>query len=267
MKKESLERLRYLVESIDGTVHTAGYAERGYNEPKSGVICLGNWNKDRDWRQNIDLHTEKNGILRQLARYTTVAFEWEDEWAECCECGKLVRTKPDSYSWMRYYWDSDDGAVCGDCVTEHPEEYLRYLEDNPRSCETLGLDLEGLGYVKYGDEDEHFENGLYGGQRDDPQVIAKSLRGRGISRFIFNLDGVGQFDMDFTVWIHKDEVGKLTGTVESKGVDPAEMCKKALSNLEFPSGEGIKYAEIDCSTGTAKTRLVSNEEFINGIGK
>lgn len=45
------------------------------------------------------------------------------------------------------------------------------------------------------------------------------------------------------------------------------MNEKALSNLEFPQGEGIKYAEIDLSTGTANTRLVSNEEFIRGIGK
>jgi hypothetical protein len=38
-----------------------------------------------------------------------------------------------------------------------------------------------------------------------PAQVAKELRAKGISRFLFNIDDVGQFDSHWSVYVHEDE--------------------------------------------------------------
>jgi hypothetical protein len=42
-------------------------------------------------------------------------------------------------------------------------------------------------------------------RNDDPHKVAKELRAKGISRFLFNIDDVGQFDSHWSVYVHEDE--------------------------------------------------------------
>lgn len=64
-----------------------GYAEPGYDEPESGVIAFGNWNKishydeaNRKWIADDDIMPRLGNILED--RYD-VMLEWEDEWMWC----------------------------------------------------------------------------------------------------------------------------------------------------------------------------------------
>ena len=224
-----------------------GYAEPGYDEDCQ--VATGNWNSSRETRRRwpnkfpdfltppkvgadaVDEYTDNTmpriaAILEKL----WVKMEWEDEWASCDGCYKLVRTQPDSYSWTPSYWMDDCGLYCEACVLDDPEGYLKYLDGNPEVANTLNLDLEPHGYRKI---DADFENGLYGGQSDDPEVIADSLRELGVERFIFDIDGVGQFDCDFSVWVHESEWEKTVSwldptEIESKGADPAVAMQAAL---------------------------------------
>ncbi len=196
-----------------------GYAEPGYD----GEVALGDWNPLSHGKVIPKEHLTMprvGAILEKLG----VELEWEDEWTACGECGKLVRTSPDSYGWTRSYWESEEGAVCQDCVLEDPAGYLEYLESNRNTANTLDLDLESQGYRQV---PESYENGLYGGQSDDPSLIAESLEKLGIGRYIFEIDGVGQFDLSFSVWVHKTEYHKLA-EIESQGVDPAIAMRAAL---------------------------------------
>lgn len=229
-------------------LHYDGYAEPGYDDPKSGLIATGNWNPSQrlervwpvdtpDWLkfsnqegkdklQRVEDYTmSRIGVI--LGKLGTV-LEWEDEWCACSECNKLVRTEPDSYSWTRSYWLQDGiGLYCQDCVKDDPEDYLEYLEGNSNAANTLDLNLEEQGYQKI---DEEYENGLYGGQCDNPHKIAESLGKLGINRFIFDIDGVNQFDTSFSVWVHKSEYHKFDpDKIESKGPDPAHAMRDALA--------------------------------------
>lgn len=239
-------------------LHFEGYAEPGYNDPESGLITTGNWNPSG----KDNTMPRIGAILEKLG----VELEWEDEWCECSECGKLVRTQPDSYSWTRSYWLHDGiGLYCQDCVLDDPEVYLEYLEGNPKTANTLDLDLGGQGYVKTEGE---YENGFHSRQNDDPEVIAKSLRKLGINRFIFEIDGTGQFDIAFSVWVHKSEYSKLDSTeIDSEGVDIAAAMQTALQDasakLTLLDGPGVKVAKCHLD-GTATAKLVSEQDFIDG---
>ncbi|MCP4900008.1 MAG: hypothetical protein GY906_23820 [bacterium] len=117
---------------------------------------------------------------------------------------------------------------------ENPEAYLEYLEGDPRRALTMDLDLEQCDYVHL---DEEWEHGLHEGQADSPETVAESLRKLGVERFIFAIDGVGQFDCHFSVWVHESEVPKVIGrdSLESvpPGPSPAEKCKRALQEASI----------------------------------
>ena len=263
-------------------LHCEGYAEPGY-DPDTEMIATGDWNSQTVRRRVYDKPipgwlTVKNpnetfehvdntmpriaAILEKLG----VALEWSDEWCDCSGCSKLFRTQPNSYSWMASYWLHDGiGQYCQDCVLDDPEDYLEHLEGNPRTANTLNLDLEVHGYrhVK-GD----YENGLCGGQCDDPHKIAESLEKLGIGRFIFEIDDVAQFGLSFSVWVHESEYDKLDpDEIDSKGDDPARAMESALKSasvqLATLDGPGVRVAKCNAD-GTATVKLVSQQEFIDG---
>ncbi len=235
------------------------YAEDGYLDPESGVIAVGDWNEYAG-------ATIMPRLSRALDRLG-IPCEWCDEWADCYECGGLVRVRPDSYCWQPSYIEDDGALVCKECVD--PEKVLRDLEGRSSRCLTLdNIHPEDHGYVRGCEED--YEHGFYGGQNDSPEAIGQDLKSQGIKRFLFRLESQGQFDVDFSVWVHESEAHLLTKEPVGKtDIDPAEGLKLALQAASRATselkGEGIRYATCDSSTGTAKARLVSPEEFIQGI--
>lgn len=160
-----------------------GCVEPGYDDKP---VALANWN-------NIP---EK---VYKALEFMGYSCEWGDEWGYCCDCYKAFRTSPDSYGWQQYYaWIGDCDVVCGDCIKNNPEEYLEMLENNPKKCDTLYLDLESLGYELMEDD---FENGLHPGQNDNPVEILEKYKSKYPNgKFIFRLDGTGQFDIEFSIY-------------------------------------------------------------------
>lgn len=252
---------------------TEGYAEPGYTEPASGVICLGNYNNISHWeektRQSVnddDTPGRVAGLLEKLG----IELEWSDEWLTCEDCGKLVRCQPNSYQWQRSYWDSEGcGCYCVECVKATPQGYLEYLEGHESRCDTMDIDLGQHGYAKL---EGDYQNGWHGGQDADPKVIAKSLRELGIKRFIFKLDQASQFYIEFSVYVHKDELATLDldkwEHAKKSGPDPVEGLKKALREATIQHaqvlGEGGAVVTKCYTDGTAETRRVSPQEFIDG---
>lgn len=224
----------------DGTItYAAEYAEPGYSSPKKGIL-FANWNPD------------PLGRVSKLAEKAGYEIEWSDEWTTCTGCNKAVRTSPDSYGWTRSYWDTDDGdTLCRECVLADPESYLESLEGDARKAETIGVDLDAHGYRKL--NTDSYENGWHPGQNDSPEVVAKSLKARGVERFLFKIDDVGQFDVRFSVYVHEDEQPLLADTEpESKlPYDPGTEMGKALR------GEHSDHY-------TMTTRTLTPEEFISG---
>ena len=235
-----------------------GYSEPGYDDPERGVY-FGDWNG-------------KGGDeLVKVIEACGAAIEWSDEWYNCGDCHKAVRTSADSYCWTQSYVLVDGcEIVCHECMEDDDakREYIEQeLEGEPTKADTLGWDLEDLGYVQM---DENFQTGLYGGQCADPHKIAAALRERGISRFVFQIDSTGQFDLRFSCWIHEDETpegGVTLAYSEANGSDPVVAMKAAMQDasakMSALSGDGVKVATCN-PDGTADVRMVSNEDFIAG---
>lgn len=158
------------------------YAEPGYSNPEKAIL-FNNWNY---FSADVTDLLEKYGY----------SIEWEDEWSTCEECGKAVRTSPDSYGWQPSYFIMNDCELfCKDCVPM--DEYLESLEDKPTRALNDHVNPADYGYVKL---EGDFENGFHPGQNANPREIYKRLHDAGHKRLLFNIDSVGQFDMYFSIW-------------------------------------------------------------------
>lgn len=249
----------------------SGYAEPGYSDPDSGVICVGNWN---DVSRYVDgkCETVDNTMprLAGLLERMGAELEWCDEWTCCGDCGKIVRMSADSYHWTASYVDVEGDVLCMDCVTNDSsamEEYLKHMEGDENNAVTLDVDLSEYGYVEVLGSLEH---GFHPGQDANPKVIVKKLNDLGVTRIVFKVDSVGQFDMRFSVHVHKDEVAHAVELTEADCMGPsvsealARGLREAVVEMQkLPDDEGIKYAQINGDS--AKVRLVTPEEFIEGI--
>jgi len=252
-------------------INMNGYSEPGYDNP-SGLIASGNWNTINKWVDGIPVIKDDTLVrVATLLERLGVDLIWSDEYDSCVECAKVFRTSPDSYGRTRSYVDTEDGRYCHECVSEDPESFLEDFENDPRKAWTLDyeISLEDNGYVKVNEEE--YCNGLHHGQTDNPEKIAIALRSQSIERFIFAIDSIGQFDMDFSVYVHESEVSKLNreelDNADIAGPDPEEMFKKAMKSPGMKrSSDGIVYNKIDLSDGSVESRVLSPQEFIEGIG-
>ena len=241
--------------TIDGVCR--GYAEPGYTEPTHPFVFCGNWNRKAPGRNHIVTLIEAAGG----------ETEWSDEWTECDECNKIVRTSPDSYSWRRSYWHNEGTGecICEGCTVKYRmEEYVAALTGNDSAADTFDVDFDEHGYTRL---DAEFERGLHQGQADSPAKISKLLEASGVTDYIFSLDRAGQFDIRFSVWVYKDQwvpglLSDLSGCRDE--ISPAQYAEAALRNIPAPTGTGIHLTSIDTLTGTTSTRTVSPEEFIAG---
>lgn len=167
------------------------YIEPGYSTDKDFIV-VGNFNPT-----DFDKPGDFGRVCNMLERIAEL--EWCDEWDTCSECGKLLRTKPDSYCWTRSYHYYDYGSLeCMDCID--PEEYLEDINNNPRKAITLDIDPTEYGYEKYNGT---FENGWHPGQTDDPVKILEHVQDKGYKDCVFKIEGVGQFDIHFTAYVRR----------------------------------------------------------------
>jgi hypothetical protein len=108
---------RCMLEDIQ--LHTQGYAEPGY---EGEVAATGNWNNITSWDEKTrDMRTVSN-LPSRLARVLErlgVESEWSDEWITCYDCGKLLRTQPDSMWWKPSFTYDDNGAYCLSCARKN----------------------------------------------------------------------------------------------------------------------------------------------------
>lgn len=85
-----------------------GYAEPGYEQPRCGVL-FADWNK---LPRGLDSILERAGY----------AVEWSDEWTMCYDCGKALRTQPDSFCWTPAYVEQDESILCRECAGDEDED-------------------------------------------------------------------------------------------------------------------------------------------------
>ena len=183
-----------------------GYAEPGYTDSDVGVV-FANWNNvtryDRDTGERTTVDATPERMLRMFEA-AGAEVEWSDEWSTCCDCGKAVRTSPDSYCWTQSFSILNDcELVCSDCIQADPQSLIDELSDNPHSADTMGI-VSGLdGWHEVSADNE---TGFHPGQDDKPADVLKALHAHGLSGIVFSVDSVGQFDAHWSAWAHEDNI-------------------------------------------------------------
>lgn len=194
------EKLNKLLEYMDRKgIHYdyyTGIAEKGYDDQE--MICA-NWNNN----ERIGVWIEKH--------FPDIELSWDDEWTNCSNCYKAVRTLPDCYSWTpSYLWASDCEILCLDCATEWPEDIIDHYKNDyymaivPDFYPTL---IEH-GFICYSPDEycQRFETGWHPGQTDDPKKVAKDIEENLPDYdYIFKIDSVGQFDTHWSVFLRRKD--------------------------------------------------------------
>ena len=209
----------------------SGCAEPGYDDIP---VLAADWNGP-SISGNSD-YTHKNGkqelTNRGRERYrlyklggfinnffgSDVSTEWDDEWTSCGECGKAIRTNPDSYSWEPNFVQSDWGFVCADCASE--DDLADYTNTTDRAIPSWMRGIaDKAGFICALDDPyfsascKRFQTGFHPGQNDTPQEALKELFDLCESKdffkskydYLFAITGKGQFDLSWTVLIRERE--------------------------------------------------------------
>jgi hypothetical protein len=139
------------------------YCEPGYRSDKPMGVLFGDWNP---------LHKpEYKGFFKALEEMFNL--DWSDEYTSCEDCGKYFRTTGDCYQWTMYGWIHDSSCLCGDCVKENPDDYIKHLKNNNSMCCMDFLNLESMGWENLNGT---FANGFFEHMHDDPKSIMQEYQ-------------------------------------------------------------------------------------------
>ena len=223
-----------LTELADGIGYPDGnvYAEPGYNAPDNGVLAVGYWSPGN---HDDDEMRERIQVLIDALTAMGCHVEYGDEWAQCGNCDRYVRTQPDSYSWRPFYSWGDGEVTCGDCLARELGN-LDTLDawtdagndgiiNNPRAAVTW-TDAAGMvraGWVQYIPDDDgrqagEYVTGWHPGQDDNPGKVYDAIRARWsdpddnpddfdtLPRVLFLIDRNDQFSTNWSAWIWGDDL-------------------------------------------------------------
>lgn len=201
-----------------------GYAEPGYPTDPSAVIVFGNWNprsvegvtdpraphgSDNDrWGSKDNRVTMPCRLFDALER-VGAECEWSDEWSQCSDCYRAVRTTENSYSWRPSYAWFDGGISCHECLIGCGEDALAgfgvgeysYVND-PSKCVAWcePSHVESFGYVKW--NEQTYESGWHPGQDDKPEAIFAEIKAaHPDASVVFLLDDSSQFYIRFSAYV------------------------------------------------------------------
>jgi hypothetical protein len=99
------------------------YTESAEPGDSDGMHIAGNWNNVDKWNKETnkrDLVSDLPSRLCDIFEKMGIEIEWSDETTGCTECGKMVRTKPDCYSWQPSFVICDGKILCHECIESDP---------------------------------------------------------------------------------------------------------------------------------------------------
>lgn len=204
------------IENLD---YSHEYAEPGYTNPRKSIL-FSNWN----------LFPRKVCDLLESAGYS---LEWEDEWTRCDQCGKALRTSPDSYQWQPSFVADESGYCCVDCLGGDDEFLSDYLDNHKRAVNITGLDLAKFGY-------HEIQCGFSVGWStcsDNPEQIMESVRARGYRNVLFQISDQSQFECGFCVWYKPCPDCKDSGWVCATRDDGRRAIERCDTCERFDSDE------------------------------
>lgn len=203
------------------TDYAGDYGEPGYssNLDEFDGILFANWNSfGWDYRQQAEWRkANPTGMMPDRwprivkALEERYELEWSDEWLVIDD--KAYRSRHDSYGWQPSFvwWDGDLVSV-DELVESGFDDWLdQEIVDQPDRAINVHRDLRPTlrehGWSQVPDTDTWFENGWHPGQDDNPEALMAEWKAQHPhDRVLFYINGVGQFDLRFTMWSKPEEV-------------------------------------------------------------
>ncbi len=266
-----------------------GYAEPGYDNGKP--VVLADWNDRKIYNREDNTFTTTDDTPSRMCKvfeWLGCDIDWSDEYVSCESCYRLLRNTADCHGWQFAGIEIECAYICFECIKEddsYDEEILEKYVGNPNKAMTdiLWRDTDLLERNNYHmvDEDRddlQFASGLYGGQCDTPQKVSEVLEKHGITKYIFVITDVGQFDLHFSVMIEDStdtlsilqRAYKILSGADTAGdVDPAEMMKQGLQNckMDHTHKEGVTVNTVNLDDGSVDTKHYTADEFVKGIDR
>jgi hypothetical protein len=274
-KTASQGALRQLDELV---LHTDGVVDSDdLDVPACGIIALADWNctyKEGDGGR-VEPDDQTMPELGKALEALGLELDWSDQFEACNCCKRLIRTQPTHYGWLPHYAavEGIGNYVCFECLQDRLEEYLTGLEGKDTNAVAVpSVDPGEHGYRKIIGDCEH---GWHPGQNDDPASIGRALRLMGITRYLFRVDSVGQFDTSFSVYVHKSQSKRFNrkrfdATLVKPAKDPATVAQEYLADTsramaETGGGPGVQVVQPDPNNpAKAVCRVISPLDFVLG---
>lgn len=184
-------------------VYVGCYEIQSYDQNMKEFVVIADW----------------NDITRKLTAYIEsecdAEIDFDDEYSTC-ECGKVVLIQPQFYGWTPNYMVGDGYLLCRECAESEPDTVIEEHVNSTCAIRNWMLPIiEEAGFVCFESEDScnRYETGFHPGQNDGPQKVeAWLLDNLPDHDYIFAVDSVGQFDVQWSVHVRKrDERGEVEG--------------------------------------------------------
>jgi hypothetical protein len=137
-----------------------------------------------------------------------VNVEYYDEYTTCDDCGKVIRTEPNSYHWQPDYYMGDGFIICNVCFNENEDYQEAYIEDrvnNPKNAINGLMSEEQIKSLGFEKPDAEYENGWYHVE-DKPEEVYDKLKDS-YDEVLFYINNVEQFRINFVVFVRGEVEG------------------------------------------------------------
>ncbi len=134
-----------------------------------------------------------------------IKWGFSDEHITCGNCCKAIAITPSYYGDKPRYAIINDETLCGDCVVnDYEDDYLLSVTNNPNNAIKTSIiseeRLKELGWKKLS---KTYNAGIREGNNDNPEKIFNKYKNK-FNKILFTYE-IGQFDVDFWMWIKKEE--------------------------------------------------------------
>jgi len=205
---EAQEKIELTSEIVNDLYDSGVDFQEAEDEDGKVFLIVYGWDTIKQMQQIIkpDFKPEDEYDTSVIDNLKDVEWGFSDEWSRCDECGKVIRTQPDSYSFVPDYWVTDGEILCGDCVRgNHAEEYVQSLINKERLANTILTDdnLEELGFIRI---ESDFESGWYDRNDSPKEILQTALDKHPNGEFLFSISGQAQFATQFELWAREESL-------------------------------------------------------------
>jgi len=175
------------------------------NEQKNDTYILQQGKLNNEEFIIVEAYGDKEDRYVNIMDQQSIEYGYSDEYTFCSDCGNIIRTSPNSYSWQPDYYIGDGFIVCNECFNQegYQQDYIETLINECTRVNQLLTDdqLLEIGYTQI--NRDSYENGWHEGQNDDPKIIYNSLTDK-YNNIVFSLSEQSQFYVRFDVYVKND---------------------------------------------------------------